>query len=346
MSCQIFSGENYGTVSEIANAIKYAADNGASVMNNSWGIPAYGLRNDDEYAKGSYQAVRKAVDYFSAADGSNCPALEGNIAIFAAGNDSAPTASYPGAYNEYICVTAFAPDGMPAYYTNYDLGCNIAAPGGENNNGANDPAQVLSTMPNGRYGYAHGTSMACPHVTGITALALAYALDNNITLTLEQLKGMIVTSVNDINYRLEGSRKYYDGVMNLSHYRNKMGTGTIDAYRLIMAVRGTICLPAEVGTQTKIDINKYLGDGNLSVKVLGDVEIDAEVIDALGIEGEVEVKGNNLYITCTKTGVGIIKLNCVAGGSSVGGGNTTGGMQFTREFAIIARPGNTNSGWM
>lgn len=345
MSCQILNGKDYGTVPEIAKAIQYAADNGACVMNNSWGVPVGSLAGDDTYAYGSYAAVRKAVDYFTSA--SNSTIMDGNIAIFAAGNEGLAMAAYPGAYNEYICVTAFAPDGLPAYYTNYSLGCNLAAPGGECNNGPNDPAQVLSTLPNGKYGYAQGTSMACPHVTGIAALALSYALDNNIHLTVEQLKGMLVTSVNDINARLVGKRNYYAGVMDLKNYKNNMGTGMIDAYQVLMAVRGTLCLPVTVGEEAKINVDDYLGDGNLSIKMLSDIEISDDVREALGIENDPKVKGELLYITCTKPGSGIIKLHFVAGGNSVGGGSTVGGMEFTREFAIISRPNNsTASGWL
>lgn len=345
MSCQIFDGDDYGTVPEIAKAIQYAADNGACVMNNSWGMPVGGLRDDDDYAYGSYSAVRKAVDYFTSA--SNSSVMDGNIAIFAAGNEGFASAAYPGAYNEYICVTAFAPDGLPAYYTNYDRGCNLSAPGGECNNGPNDPAQVLSTMPNGKYGYAQGTSMACPHVSGIAALALSYALDNNIHLTLEQLKGFLVTSVNDMNARLMGTRNYYGGVMNLSNYKDNMGTGMIDAYQVLMAVRGTLCLPVTVGEEAKIDVDSYLGDGNLSIKMLSEIEISDDVREELGIETDPKVKGERLYITCTKPGSGIIKLHFVAGDVSVGGGSMIGGMEFTREFAIISRPNNsTASGWL
>ena len=343
MSCQIFDGSDYGSVTEIAKAIQYAADNGASVMNCSWGVPVFSIDNDDSYAYGSYSAVRKACEYFQS--GKNSAALNGNIAIFAAGNEGLPCAAYPGAYNEYICVTAFAPDGLPTYFTNYDKGCNVAAPGGEMNRGSKDPAQVLSTLRNGQYGYAQGTSMACPHVSGIAALALSYALDLGIELELEQLKGYIVSCVNDIDSSLNGTRDYYGGVMQLSSYYGKMGTGKIDAYQVLMAVRGTLCIPLTVG-ENSVDIDSYLGDGNIDIKMLNEIEISDATREALGIEGDISVKGENLYIKATKPGCGTAKLFFIAGGNSQGGGRFTGGMRFEREVAFIVRPNNDNGGWL
>jgi hypothetical protein len=77
----------------------------------------------------AYGVEFTALRYF--ASKSNCPAMTGNVIIFAAGNDANPSADYPGAYNQFLCVTAFGPDGLPTSYTNYNLGCNVSAPGGD-----------------------------------------------------------------------------------------------------------------------------------------------------------------------------------------------------------------------
>lgn len=164
MSCQIFHDKDGGDVAMAAKAIKYAADNGAAIIQCSYGYPAGSVTSDAAYSSGA-SAEKQAIDYFIAKQ--NCAAVSGGLAIFAAGNDMTGMSSYPGAYRDYISVTAMSCDYTPAYYTNYGPGCNIAAPGGdayqsylENiNTGA---SEVLSTVNGGKYGYMQGTSMACP----------------------------------------------------------------------------------------------------------------------------------------------------------------------------------------
>ena len=164
MSCQIFHDKDGGDAATSAKAIKYAADNGAAIIQCSYGYPAGSVTSDAAYSSGA-SAEKQAIDYFIAKQ--NCAAIEGGLAIFAAGNDLTGISGYPGAYRDYISVTAMSCDYTPAYYTNYGPGCNIAAPGGdayqsylENiNTGA---SEVLSTVNGGKYGYMQGTSMACP----------------------------------------------------------------------------------------------------------------------------------------------------------------------------------------
>jgi hypothetical protein len=270
----------------------------------------------------------------------NSPALEGGIVIFAAGNDGKAVAGYPAAYNELIAVTAIGADGLPTYYTCYDRGCNVAAPGGEYAPTTwAELGCVLSTLPNDKYGYSQGTSMACPHVSGIAALALSYALDNNIVLTLPELKDIIVSSVNDINQYLTGFKtNVAGGTLNLATYNNKMGTGIIDAYRVLMAVRGTKCIPLPVGEQVIVNVSSYIGDGqNTKIKML-ETEIPQEAIDALGIQ-DIKWMGGKLMLTCTKPGTALVTLKYIAGGNNVGGGQITGGMETQQEFAFVARYG-------
>ena len=74
---------------------------------------------------------KKALDYFIHNAGSPDGVIDGGIAVFAGGNESAPAASYPGAYPDYVAVSATAGDFTPAVYTNYGPGTTIAAPGGD-----------------------------------------------------------------------------------------------------------------------------------------------------------------------------------------------------------------------
>ena len=340
MSCQILSGGKDAGAGGTAKAVEYAADMGACILQNSWGFEAGQIANDSQFANGTTGVELEAFHYFM--ETKNSPALEGGIIIFAAGNDGKAVAGYPAAYNELIAVTAIAPDGLPTYYTCYDRGCNVAAPGGEYAPTTwAEPGCVLSTLPNDKYGYSQGTSMACPHVSGIAALAISYALDNNIVLTLPELKDIIVSSVNNLNPYLTGFKtNVAGGTLNLASYNNKMGTGLIDAYRVLMAVRGTKCIPIPVGDEVIINISSYIGDGtNDKIKML-ESEIPEETIEALGIEN-IKWMGGKLMLTCTKPGTALVTLKYVAGGTNVGGGQITGGMATEQEFAFVAREGVT-----
>ena len=340
MSCQILSGGKDAGAGGTAKAVEYAADMGACILQNSWGFEAGQIANDSQFANGTTGVELEAFHYFM--ETKNSPALEGGIIIFAAGNDGKAVAGYPAAYNELIAVTAIAPDGLPTYYTCYDRGCNVAAPGGEYAPTTwAEPGCVLSTLPNDKYGYSQGTSMACPHVSGIAALAISYALDNNIVLTLPELKDIIVSSVNNLNPYLTGFKtNVAGGTLNLASYNNKMGTGLIDAYRVLMAVRGTKCIPIPIGEEVIINISSYIGDGtNDKIKML-ESEIPEEAIEALGIEN-IKWMGGKLMLTCTKPGTALVTLKYVAGGTNVGGGQITGGMATEQEFAFVAREGVT-----
>ena len=337
ISCQIISGGTAAGTSATAAAIEYAADRGACVLQNSWGFEAGAISNDAGFENGSTGVEATALEYFMGTK--NHPNLDGGIVIFAAGNDGRAVAGYPAAWNKLIAVSAIASDGLPTYYTCYDRGCNVSAPGGEyyKRNGTTvDYGCVVSTLPNDKYARMQGTSMACPHVSGIAALAISYAADNNITLTLPELKDIIASSVSGFG-QFSGTKDSYEGgSINLTNYTNKMGTGLIDAYRVLMAVRGTTCIPVPVGEQVILDINQFVGDGNCQIKMLKS-DIPADVQEKLGMT-QCQFMGSKLLVTCTKPGSAIVTLKYVAGGNTVGGGQITGGMEAQQEFALIARP--------
>lgn len=115
MSCQIFCDDRGGSAEQTARAFKYAADNGATIAQCSFGYEAGGITSDDAYVRNA-SVEKQAIDYFIATQ--NCPAVGGGVVIFAAGNDEKGMASYPGAYRDYVSVTSISCDYTPAYYTN------------------------------------------------------------------------------------------------------------------------------------------------------------------------------------------------------------------------------------
>ena len=329
-----FNGSDYDAA---ARAMEYAADRGAVLSNNSWGNDPGVLVNDNSYMV-NMSLRYDAFKYFMSKK--NHPALDGGVIIFAAGNESAPMAGYPGAYNEYISVTATGPDGLPAYYTNYGPGCNIAAPGGEfyvnQFNHAMRSGCILSTLPDNKYGYMQGTSMATPHVTGIAALMLSYAEETGKVYTVDQFKSMMLTSVNNIDmYLSEGKKKQSSaGELSLATYEGKMGTGSIDTYRALLSMRGISAVPVVAGEECVINLKSLMADGMTLPKTYEDIIIPDDVRKRLGIKNET-IFGDDLIITCENPGGGVIKVVMVAGGDSVGGGNSMGGMRIEKEIALV-----------
>ena len=356
MSCQVFSA-GLGTTDEaVCNAIKYAADHGAAIIQCS-----YGNENTSITSERDYRAIspleREALDYFmapaSAETGGNTSDVfsdGGGIAIFAAGNEGLSHSNFPGGYSDCISVTAIGPDGLPAYYTCYGPGCNIAAPGGETaGHSGGEKAGILSTLvsevSDADYGYMQGTSMACPHVSGIAALGLSYALQNKKKFTRDEFISMLLTSVNDIEARLEGS-KTSGTTLQLEEYRGKMGSGLADAYQLLMQIEGTPCLKIPVNEMQAIVLTQYFG-GSAENLTYREVSVSDDDIEKLGMPAKPEMSDGKLLIRCNRPGVAHITVKAIAGGKRPGSDTVMGGIEVTKEFAVIAREtGGTGGGWL
>ena len=357
MTCQLFSGNATAGMDNRALAYQYAADNGASILQCSFGQSGGQVTSDKDFGK-MYGAEEEALNYFLDKPVENGNPAGGNFVIFASGNEGYPMSGYPAAYNRYISVAAIGPDFLPTAYTNYGPGTNISAPGGEIaiNSTSAEPyrAQILSTLPKelgkGDYGYMQGTSMACPHVSGVVALGLSYALKLGKTFTHEEFLSMIFTSVNNVDFYVETCEKKINGIpFDLTPYLYKTGTGAIDAWRLLMQIEGTPSMLVQTGKETKVALNQFFGP-SASNLTYTKIDISDQAREALGVEGEPYIKYGKFFINCTRNGSAKISISAIAGGDTVAGQGLSviGGTEFTREISVLSRNGGVaeNGGWL
>ena len=345
-----YSGNDTGS----ARAFQYAAENGAAIAQCSWGYTT--KYTADNIFTPQNSALRVAIDYFVKYGGGEV--LSGGIPIFAAGNSQFEYPSYPGAYRDYICVTSMSCDYTPAYYTNYGPGSTLAAPGGDLLQAylttGKYTSEIYSTtyVDGALYGYKQGTSMACPHVSGIAALVIARALQLGVKLTTVELRDILACSTHNIDQYCTGTKNSVNGnkVVNLelARFKGKMGVGYIDAYKALMNVEGIPCITVRTGSKVSVDISDVIGGNPAALTfVNGGVSLSQTDVDKIGLEGDITISSTGkMQIKCTKPGSVIAKISFIAGGNAVGSNSATGGMAVTRKVAILSRPFATNGGWL
>ena len=371
MTCQIFEGNKATGDAQSAAAFIYAADNGACIAQCSYGTSTI-ITEDEIYINGNglignnkitgSPLENAALKYFLDPANSNHESLDGNMAIFAAGNHRNPYSSYPGALPYVISVTAFGVDYLPGGYTNYGPGCKISAPGGEmassNNNdkikgilstGVSNSAQISpgAIKENGtsdsQYVYMQGTSMACPHVSGVVALGLAYAKKLGKKFTREEFTSMLLTSVNNIDQFCTGNKTYSGSTISLDQYKGNLGTGAVDAWKFLMAIEGTPTRIVKAGKPASINLSDYLGGTSETLEYI--IEMSEEDKASLGITENPTIKDGKLEINCSKIGAGKIRFTSKIG-KDTSKENGIGEMGFSREISIVSRPyAAENGGW-
>lgn len=139
---KVLDENGFGSWSDIAAGIEWAANQGYDVINLSLGGSTFSQ---------------------TLADACNYAYNEGVLPVAAAGNGYGASVEYPAAYAPVLAVSATTESDSLASFSNLGPNVELAAPG----------ANVYSTVPDGEYGHRNGTSMACPHVAGVAGILMS-----------------------------------------------------------------------------------------------------------------------------------------------------------------------------
>lgn len=308
MSCETLgaseSGNSGGGLGAQVRAIKYAADNGAVICQNSWGYTAGALSKND-WTRGNYSALADAIHYFIKyagldENGEQEGPMAGGIVIFAAGNDASNELCYPASDEAVVSVAATSWLGTPSYFTNYGKWVSLSAPGGDLSlNSTYGGVYSTSVAEDGGSSYEgiNGTSMACPHVSGACALAVSwyYGAEKKKGLTADMLKEALLSSVRPVDPYCEAP------------YFGNMGAGSLDTYQLLLAVKKVALIPDITigkGDTKTIDLSEYFFKTDVLVYTVSDA-------------GVVEVSLKDSVMTVKGVGKGSAVIRITDGNQSV-----------------------------
>ncbi|MGW6383136.1 S8 family serine peptidase [Peribacillus butanolivorans] len=253
MPINVFNGK-YADTADIIEAIHYAVQQGADIINMSLG--------ETSYSEALNKAVQEAYN-------------KGLLIVAAAGNEGDMGKSvqrvYPAAFSHVISVAATDSKDKRTSYSNYHSTVDIAAPGD----------YILSTLPNNRYGWMSGTSMATPMVAGVAALIWS----NEPKLTKYEVEYRLYDSAIDLGTK--GKDIYY-------------GNGRVNAKKALemkTLTRPTVTAISDKDTLIKGKIPSDFKTGNLSIytneKTLATVKINGEKTFSATIAKQ--TAGTNIY---------------------------------------------------
>ncbi len=277
-------------------AMQYAAENGAVISQNSWG-----------YAKGVnalLESDKTGIDYFidnAGLDetGNQVGPMRGGLAVFSAGNDAVDI-HYPSAYERCLSVGAIGPTGKVAYYSNYGEWVDVAAPGGDLEVNYY-LGGVYSTMLDGKYGTMQGTSMACPHVSGLAALVLSKTMGEGYTAS--ELYDHIVSTSNPefYDYNQDKTGLYGAGMIDAVRAIAKLSKVAPEAPELVKGstisnnLELTLTVPNDADDSTAFYYNIYLSEKPITE--VGDASVLKYTFE---IESASEQEDKSRHITISR----------------------------------------------
>jgi len=200
MPLKVLDESGMGVSADIADAIRFAADHGANVINMSLGGGGYS------------RVIENAIAYAR---------RKGVTVVAAAGNTGLGQVAYPAAYEGVIAVSAVGPSGKRAPYSSFGKQLDIAAPGGDKRTGPE--GGILQNTIDGRnpgeslYKSLEGTSMATAHVSGVAALLYARGARSP-----SEVEKALFDGASPVNGQ-EWSEEYGHGLLNAEESLNLLG---------------------------------------------------------------------------------------------------------------------------
>ena len=268
MSCQILTDTHLSYPN--CDAFVYAADNGAVIAQNSWETNV------------NMESMTEAILYFIENAGRNekgevVGPMDGGVVIVAAGNSGLNKISFPASMPQTIAVAALGPDYLKPDYSSFAAEVDVCAPGGGNCWDTNPDVTryVYSLDINNGYQFMPGTSMACPHVSGLAALIVSHFGGIGSGFTAQECKDIIFRSTRPV-----------DQYQTNAAYKGKLGRGLIDA-GLIMTENPGIA-PEKVE-------NASVSSSGLTVTLQWDVPADGNGMAVLGYEISYESHSTGLF---------------------------------------------------
>ncbi len=255
MPVKVISEEGYGSYSDIADGIRFAADNGADVINLSvsGSQPSFTLED----------AVRYAYE-------------KGVTVVTSAGNSGQNDVSYPSKYDDYvISVGATRYDETLAPYSNHGPSLDLVAPGGDldvdqDNDGYSDGVLQQTfyySLWDFDYYYYQGTSMAAPHVAAAAAMIIAEDVAN----TPDEVREVLETTADDLGSAGKDNT-YGNGLLNVEAALNYSTTPPVEDDEPVVSitspsdsetVSGVVSITADASDDNGVDFVEFLVDGEL-----------------------------------------------------------------------------------